>query len=79
MTAVLTRPEVSEWDVEFARVCDAALPFERCAAHVGSEGWERTVRSYGDLQVRAYDLVGAGKAWILRLQELQVFSLSPVK
>jgi hypothetical protein len=32
------------------------LPFDRCAAHVGGEGWGKDGVSYGDLQVRVYDL-----------------------
>jgi hypothetical protein len=55
-----------EWDTEYAAVANAALPFDRCAAHVGSEGWGRAGTSFGDLQVRAYvvpdpaDKVAAG-------------------
>lgn len=45
-----------EWDDEYARVCNAVLPFDRCAAHVGGEGWGEAATSYGDLQVRVYDL-----------------------
>lgn len=45
-----------EWDTEFASVCNAALPFDRCAAHVGDDGWGREGVSYGDLQVRVYEI-----------------------
>jgi hypothetical protein len=45
-----------EWDTEYASVCNATLPFDRCAAHVGDEGWGKQGVSYGDLQVRVYDL-----------------------
>jgi hypothetical protein len=45
-----------EWDDEYARVCNAIFPFDRCAAHVGEEGWGKEGVSYGDLQVRVYDL-----------------------
>jgi hypothetical protein len=45
-----------DWDDEYARVCNAVLPFERCAAHVGDEGWGKDAVSYADLQVRVYDL-----------------------
>jgi hypothetical protein len=55
--ADVEKPENDEWDREFARACNAALPFDRCAAHVGSEGWGKDALSYGDLQVRVYDLV----------------------
>jgi hypothetical protein len=50
------KPDFDEWDREFAPACNAALPFDRCAAHVGSEGWGDDGRRYDDLQVRAYDL-----------------------
>jgi hypothetical protein len=59
----LTRDELdkvenadSEWDTEYARVCNAVLPFSRCAAHIGEEGWGRESHSFGDLQVRVFDL-----------------------
>jgi hypothetical protein len=45
-----------EWDDEYARVCNAIFPFDRCAAHIGSEGWGKEGVSYTDLQVRVYDL-----------------------
>jgi hypothetical protein len=57
----IERPEADEWDAEFARACNAALPFDRCAVHVGSEGWGNDARSYGDLQVRVYDVLGSSK------------------
>jgi hypothetical protein len=50
-----------EWDTEYASVCNAALPFDRCAAHVGGEGWGKAV-SFADLQVRVYDLAEAPAA-----------------
>jgi len=49
-------PGAGEWDEEYARVCNAVLPFDRCAAHVGGEGWGKNAASFGDLQVRVYDL-----------------------
>jgi hypothetical protein len=51
------KPDSDEWDREFARIGNASLPFDRCAAHVGSEGWGDDACSYGDLQVRVYDLL----------------------
>jgi hypothetical protein len=45
-----------EWDTEYASVCNAALPFDRCAAHAGGEGWGAESVSYGDLQMRVYQL-----------------------
>ncbi len=47
----------NEWDPEFARVCNAALPFDRCAAHVGGEGWGAQGHSFGDIQLRVYDFL----------------------
>jgi hypothetical protein len=61
MNLQLTRAELDkakdgegEWDTEYAAVANAALPFDRCAAHAGSEGWGRDGVSFGDLQMRAY-------------------------
>ena len=66
-----------EWDREFALVANAALPFDRLVAHVGSEPFCGGV-SYFDLHVRAYVLdepvaivaravERAGKAEVARL------------
>jgi hypothetical protein len=55
--ARVEKPDQDEWDREFARICSASLPFDRCAAHVGGEGWGDDARSFGDLQVRVYDLL----------------------
>lgn len=43
-----------EWDTEYAAVVNAAIPFDRCSVHVGSEGWGKDGVSFGDLQMRAY-------------------------
>ena len=51
-----------EWDDEYARVCNAIFPFNRCATHVGEEGWGKEGVGYGDLQVRVYDLESPLKA-----------------
>jgi hypothetical protein len=45
-----------EWEDEYARVCNAIFPFDRCAGHVGQAGWGNKGAGYGDLQVRVYDL-----------------------
>jgi hypothetical protein len=45
-----------DWDTEYASVCNAVLPFDRCAAHVGGEGWGKQGVAWSDLQVRVYDL-----------------------
>lgn len=50
-----------EWDTEYASVCNAVLPFDRCCAHVGGEGWAGQGGSFGDLQVRVYELDDAPK------------------
>ena len=54
--AEIEKPDFDEWDSEFGRACNATLPFDRCAAHVGSEGWGRDARRFDDLQLRVYDL-----------------------
>ena len=51
-----SRGGAGEWDTEYASVSNAVLPFDRCCAHLGEEGWGRQAASYGDLQVRVYDL-----------------------
>ena len=43
-----------EWDTEYAKVVNSALPFEDCAAHVGGDGWGKDSVSYIDVQMRAY-------------------------
>lgn len=43
-----------EWDTEYAEVVNAVLPFSKCAAHAGEEGWGKEGVSFGDLQMRAY-------------------------
>ena len=43
-----------EWDKEYAEVVNAVMPFSKCAAHVGGEGWGQQAVFYGDLQMRAY-------------------------
>jgi RNA polymerase sigma factor (sigma-70 family) len=59
----LTRKELAkvengagDWDTEYGLVCNAALPFSRCYAHVGEEGWGPDGASFADLQVRVYVL-----------------------
>ena len=54
--AKVEKPDFDEWDREFGRACNAALPFDRCAAHVGSEGWGDDALRFDDLQLRVYDL-----------------------
>ncbi len=54
--AKIEKPNFDEWDSEFGRACNAALPFDCCAAHVGSEGWGDDALRFDDLQVRVYDL-----------------------
>lgn len=59
----LTRPELEavrvgtgEWDTEYAAVLAPILDFDRCAAHVGGEGWGSDAVTFGDLQLRVYIL-----------------------
>ena len=54
---VLVKDAEGEWDKEFSVIVNAILPFERCIAHVGSEGWGSSGLSFSDLQVRAYSLM----------------------
>jgi hypothetical protein len=43
-----------EWDKEYAEIVNSVLPFSKCAAHVGDEGWGAQAVSWIDLQVRVY-------------------------
>jgi hypothetical protein len=59
----LTREELTkveqgagDWDTEYGMVCNAVLPFSRCCAHVGEDGWGKDGVSFADLQVRVYVL-----------------------
>jgi hypothetical protein len=65
--ARVEKPDQDEWDREFARICNASLPFDRCAAHVGGEGWGDDARSFGDLQVRVYDLLDPPSDLVYRI------------
>lgn len=47
-----------EWDTEYGKIANAALPFDRCAVHAGGEGWGADAWGYGDLQFRVYILDG---------------------
>jgi hypothetical protein len=49
-------PGFSEWDTEFARARDAALTFDQCVAHFGSEPWGEKGRHFDDLQVSVYEV-----------------------
>jgi hypothetical protein len=70
----LTRQEIDaaargdgEWYTEFASVCNAALPFDHCSAHVGLFGWPKA--SAIDLQVRVYDLEEEENAVASRIKD----------
>lgn len=39
-------------------MCNAMFPFDRCAAHLGDDGWGNGSVSFGDLQLRVYVLDG---------------------
>lgn len=58
-TGQLDRVEhgAGEWDTEYGKIANAALPFSRCAIHAGGDGWGGGV-SFGDLQLRVYILDG---------------------
>ncbi len=65
-TRYLTRAELErvktvpapEWDHPYSRILNAALPFEACAVHVGTEPFGAGGRTFGDLHVRVYVLDG---------------------
>jgi hypothetical protein len=57
-----------EWDTEYASVCNAVLPFDRCAAHIGEEGWGKDGVAFSDLQFRVYDLKDAPKDILARVK-----------
>jgi hypothetical protein len=44
------------WQTEYASVCNAAFPADRCAAHVGSDSWGAHAASFTGLHIRCYDL-----------------------
>jgi len=67
-----------EWDDEFARVCNATFPFDRCAAHVGSSGWGEHGFSFGDVQVRVYDLQTPLAAIIENIEQLDLDELGRI-
>ena len=48
------RVGAGEWDMEYAEIVNALLPFGSCLAHAGGEGWGKSAVSYGDVQMRAY-------------------------
>lgn len=48
------REGTGEWDQKYGEVVNAVLPFSKCAAHMGEEGWGEEGVSHGDLQFRAY-------------------------
>ncbi len=52
----LVRTGTGEWDAEYSHVLTSLFDFDRCAAHVGGEGWGADAVSYTDLQLRAYVL-----------------------
>lgn len=41
-----SRDATGDWDTEFAVVTIAAIPFDGCAAHMGSEGWDGASGAY---------------------------------
>jgi len=53
-------PSGDEWDRPYGAIVNAVLPFDRCAAHIGTEPFGPG-RTFGDLQLRAYILDGAMK------------------
>ncbi|MCG3179997.1 MAG: hypothetical protein BIFFINMI_02351 [Phycisphaerae bacterium] len=58
-----------EWDTEYAAVVNAALPFDRCVAAAGEEGWGRDGVSFTDVQLRVYVLDQPIKELIERIDK----------
>ena len=58
-----------EWDTEYAKIVNATLPFDNCAAHLGGEGWGEKGVSFGDLQSRIYILASPKDEIKRRIQE----------
>lgn len=48
------RTAEGEWDREYSRILNKALPFESCILHAGDEAWGRSASSFHDLQMRIY-------------------------
>lgn len=74
----LSRPEIDavemgggEWDTEYDYVLDALLPHERCAAHVGGEGWAGEAVSFADLQLRVYVTESTPEAIVASIDRVQ--------
>lgn len=59
----------SEWDTEFGRACNAAIPFRHCVGHFGSEPWGEKSRYFNDLQVSVYLVSGKLTEWEKRFTE----------
>ena len=51
-----------EWDTEYAKVCNAVFPIDRCCAHLGDDGWGRDAVAYNDIQLRVYELKSSLRA-----------------
>lgn len=68
-----------EWDTEYAKVVNAALPFNDCSAHVGGEGWGLQGSSFGDLQMRVYLTDQSEKDIIKRISELAFAAAKTVR
>jgi hypothetical protein len=60
-------PVADEWDHPYGAVVNAALPFESCAAHLGTEPFGPGAHSFADLQMRAYVVAGPSKPVLDRI------------
>jgi hypothetical protein len=58
-----------EWETQYASVCNSVLPFDRCAAHFGSQGWGTGVGSLTALQVRIYEVASSPEALERAIEE----------
>lgn len=59
-------PQGDEWDRSYSAVLNAALPFESCSVHVGTEPFGPG-RAFSDLQMRAYFVDGSSKPVLAKI------------
>lgn len=61
------KPHGIDFDDENAAVMDAVIPFDRCAAHFGSKGWNNGL--WNDLQGRVYITELSAQSFAVRARE----------
>jgi hypothetical protein len=66
--ARIRRPSpTDEWDGPYSSIANAAIPFEACVIHIGTEPFGSTGRSFGDLQFRVYVADGPSRPILDRI------------